>query len=62
MNGTCSNTTKKTSPWVGGKGKKKQTNIACKICEGRGMRKDGFTLECKQDTSKVETPGTSMLA
>jgi hypothetical protein len=47
---------------VGGKGKKKQTNIACKICEGRGMRKDGFTLECKQDTSKVETPGTSMLA
>ncbi len=62
MNGTCSNTTKKTSPWVGGKGKKKQTNIACKICEGRGMRKDGFTLECKRDTSKVETPGTSMLA
>lgn len=48
--------------WLGGKGKKKQTNIACKICEGRGMRKDGFTLECKQDTSKVETPGTSMLA
>ncbi len=44
MNGTCTNNQKTSRGWVGGwKRKKKQKNIACKICKGRkGMRKDAL--------------------
>jgi hypothetical protein len=50
--------------WVGRKRKKETKNIACKKnLQGKvGHEKRCFTLECTQDTSTVERPGTSMLA
>lgn len=51
--------------WVGWKRKKKQKkHLHVKILQGKqgGHEKRCFTLECKQGTSTVERPGTSMLA